>query len=194
MGRSEREVQTKTAKGSINSQPAALNSDADWDAWMSKGNKATPGNKEKREQPTVKMRVSVEENWEDKPLTSKQEKFCRLFAESNNGKQSAIQAGYSENCAEVIASETLRKPNVAKRIKELRDKMAKSSIATGQEVMQFFTDVMTGKIKDQFGLETSVADRTKAAVELAKRTVDLDQKLAGKPDATVEIKLDWKRD
>lgn len=87
----------------------------------------------------------------------------------------------------------LRRANVAKRIKEIKDKLAAPHIATSAQVMQFFSDVMEGKIKDQFGLDASLADRTRAAVELAKRTVDIDQKLSGKPDAVVAIKLDWKR-
>ena len=147
----------------------------------------------KKTQPDVKLRVGVEEDPEDRPLTNRQETFCRLFVELNNARQAAIQAGYSEVSAAMMASETIRKPNVAKRIKELRDEMARSSIATGAEVMEFFTKAMRGEMKDQFGLDMSAADRTKAAIELAKRTVDLDNKLAGKPDAVLEIKLDWER-
>lgn len=131
---------------------------------------------------------------EDRPLTPKQELFCQYYIEDFNGAQAAIKAGYAEANATAMASENLTKPNVAKRIKILREQAAKPHIATSTEVMQFFSDVMNGKIKDQFGLEASLADRTRAGIELAKRTVDLDQKLAGKPDATVEIKLDWKRD
>lgn len=131
---------------------------------------------------------------EDRPLSPKQELFCQYYIEDFNGQQAAIKAGYSEASAKEIASENLTKPNVAKRIKILRERAAAPHIATSTEVMQFFSDVMNGKIKDQFGLEASLADRTRAGIELAKRTVDLDQKLAGKPDATIEIKLDWKRD
>lgn len=153
--------------------------------------KATPKTvkKKKKKSPVVKREV----DWENRPLSNRQEKFCQEYIEHGNGIQAAINAGYSEQSAAMIASENLRKPNIAKRIKELRDKAAKPRIATSSEVMQFFSDVMNGKIKDQFGLEASLGDRTKAAVELAKRTVDLDQKMAGKPDATIEIKLDWKR-
>lgn len=152
----------------------------------------TPKKKERKVAPTTPNRADLPP--EDRPLTQRQEDFCRYYVEMNNGKQAAIKAGYSEATAEAKASQTLRLVNVAKRIKILREKAAKPSIATSQQVMQFFTDVMEGKIKDQFGLEASLSDRTKAAVELAKRTVDLDQKLAGKPDATIEIKLDWDRD
>lgn len=35
---------------------------------------------------------------------------------------------------------------------------------------------MRGEVKDQFGLEAPLAERTKAAVELAKRKVDVAQK------------------
>ena len=35
---------------------------------------------------------------------------------------------------------------------------------------------MRGEVKDQFGLDAPLAERTKAAVELAKRKVDVAQK------------------
>ena len=60
--------------------------------------------------------------------------------------------------------------------------------------MEYLSKVMRGEVKDQFGLEAPLSERTKAAVELAKRTVDLDNKLNGKADAVVEIKLDWGND
>ena len=71
--------------------------------------------------------------------------------------------------------------------------MARSSIASGAEVMELLTKMARGEIKDEVGLDISPSDRLKALTELAKRTVDLDQKLAGKGDNVIEIKLDWKR-
>ena len=198
MGKTETKVSGAKSQGDHTPQPAVSE---DWDAWLATPVK-TKKKKRKLYHSTVKhsnkelrsARPNLEDMpLEDRPLTERQEKFCQYFIETGNGRQSAIKAGYSEASAEAIASETLRRPNVAKRIKYLRDKAMKPHIATSSEVMQFFSDVMNGKIKDQFGLEASLSDRTKAAVELAKRTVDLDQKLAGKPDATIEIKLDWKR-
>ena len=38
-----------------------------------------------------------------------------------------------------------------------------------------------------------MADRIKAAQELAKRTVDIDNRIKGIADNTIEIKLDWNR-
>lgn len=169
----------------------------EFDDWLSDTPAPEPVKKpvEKKVTPSPfkKKNPHINTTKEDKPLTQQQETFCQLYVQYSNGRKAAIEAGYSEKTAEVIASNLLRRVNVAKRIKEIKDELARPNIATSEQVMQFFSDVMNGKIKDQFGLEASLADRTKAAIEIAKRTVDLDQKLAGKPDATVEIKLDWAR-
>ena len=78
-------------------------------------------------------------------------------------------------------------------IKYRRDKIFEANMGTSQEVMDFFFKAMRGEIKDQFGLEPTLGDRLKAANELAKRTVDLDNRTEGKADQVVEIKVDWKR-
>jgi hypothetical protein len=41
-------------------------------------------------------------------------------------------------------------------------------IASMEEVMQFYSDVMNGKVKDQFGLDAQLSDRIKAAQSLDK--------------------------
>ena len=68
-------------------------------------------------------------------------------------------------------------------------------IASGQEVMEFFTKVMNGEVKDQFELDAPLSERLKAANELAKRTVDIANKVAGVTQGQneVTIKLDWSR-
>lgn len=53
-------------------------------------------------------------------LTDKQEMFCREYLIDLNATQAAIRAGYSERTAPTIASENLIKPNVQKRIAELK--------------------------------------------------------------------------
>ena len=57
--------------------------------------------------------------------------------------------------------------------------------------MQYFTAVMRGEIKDQFGLDAPLSERTAAAKELAKRTVDVENKLKAQNEATVTIHLVW---
>ena len=46
---------------------------------------------------------------------------------------------------------------------------ADKRIADADEVLQYLSDVMRGMVKDQFGLDASLQDRTKAAQELMKR-------------------------
>ncbi len=140
-----------------------------------------------------KKKETREVDWENRPLSKRQEDFCKYYVKLNNGEQAAIKAGYSKRSAGMIASENLRKPNVAKRLNQLRDRQARPSIASGAEVMEMLTRIARGEEKDEVGLDISPSDKIKALVELAKRTVDLDNKLAGKPDSVVEIKLDWKR-
>lgn len=130
-------------------------------------------------------------------LTPKQRKFCTYYVETGNAKQSAIRAGYSERSATSLGRVMLTNEHVVAKIRELqapKEIEEEKHIATSQEVMQFFTDMMQGKIKDQFGIDASNADKIKAAQEIAKRTVDIDNRVAGKADSVVQIKLDWRRE
>lgn len=124
-------------------------------------------------------------------LTQRQLDFCIYYVETGNIRQSAIKAGYKESTASQQASRLFSKVNVRNKIHDLQHGTVKKKIATSQEVMDFFTRVMNGEVKDQFGLEASLSDRLKAANELAKRTVDVDLKTADKPDNEIHIKLDW---
>lgn len=128
-------------------------------------------------------------------LTAKEQAFCSAYISTGgNGTKSAIMAGYSERTAHVTSSQLLNKTKIISRIDELKEKVDKKNIASAQEVMEYFTKVMNGEIADQFGLEASLSDRTKAAIELARRTVDLENRVNGTPDAKVEISLNWSRD
>lgn len=147
----------------------------------------TPRNKREKEKQTKTKTTK------DTPLTAKEQAFINYYIESNNGKQSAIRAGYSEKSAEVLASRLLSKVNVANKIAEIQQSMRSKSIATGEEVMEYFSKVMRGEILDQFDLEPSLAERTRAAMELARRTVDIENRAKGNPDNKIEINLNWNR-
>lgn len=130
-------------------------------------------------------------------LTTKQQTFCQLVVEGMSILQAYKTAGYgvgsSDESAQCNASRLLRSDKVKKEIARLQKLKEDKSIATAQEVMQYFTRVMRGEIKDQFGIEASLSERTKAGMELAKRTVDLDNRAKGVADNKIEISLDWKR-
>ncbi|WP_313684232.1 terminase small subunit [Pantoea sp.] len=53
-------------------------------------------------------------------LTDKQELFAREYLKDLNATQAAIRAGYSEGSAAVQGCENLTKPNIAKRIADLK--------------------------------------------------------------------------
>ena len=134
----------------------------------------------------------------DEHLSPQEKRFCELYVKTSKGGQSILDAGYNvsnlQNAA-VYATHLLRKPKIQREINRLQAPGERAAIATAQQVMEFFTKMMNGEMTDQFGLEISAADKLKAAVELAKRTVDLDNKLKmaqqGVEDNTITIKLDW---
>ena len=91
------------------------------------------------------------------------------------------------------AANLLQRPAVQKEYWEQMAQVREHDVADATEVMMYFTQVMRGEIRDQFGLDASLSDRTTAAKELAKRTIDMENRMAGKPDAVVSISLNWDR-
>ena len=109
-------------------------------------------------------------------LTPKQQAFADYYIECGNATEAAKRAGYSEKTARQMGTENLAKPSIAAYIADRMKPTADKRIATGDEVMEFFTKVMKGEIKDAFDLPPSLQDRLNAAKELAKRTVDIGSK------------------
>lgn len=126
-------------------------------------------------------------------LTPKEAKFIDEYITTGNGTQSVLNAGYVTTAPQQYAQRLLNKPHIIEEV-NYRLQMAKDeSIADATEIMQYFTDVMRGKITDQFGLEAPLSERTKAAQELAKRQIDLPNRQAG--DAPkITITVDWGED
>lgn len=133
-------------------------------------------------------------NKESLPLNEKQKKFCQYYVELGNACEAATKAGYSKKTVGAQSSRLLKDVRIRQEIRRLGKPQEERRIATAQEVMEFFTRMMNGEIADQFGLDATNGDKIKAAQELAKRTVDIENRTSGKADARVEISLDWKRD
>lgn len=112
-------------------------------------------------------------------LTPKQKAFADEYIRCANAAEAARKAGYSKKTAETTGRENMRKPAILQYIAERTKPLEDKRIADADEVMRFFTSVMRGEVKDQFGLDPSLKDRTDAAKELAKRTVDIAKKQAG---------------
>ncbi|MDM8312846.1 terminase small subunit [Clostridium cadaveris] len=105
----------------------------------------------------------------DKKLTPKQQAFADYYIETCNATEAAIKAGYNKKTARQIGSMNLTKVDIKQYIEERLSKIEDERIAKGEEVLQYLTKVMRGEEKDQFGLDASLQDRTKAAELLGKR-------------------------
>lgn len=120
-------------------------------------------------------------------LTEKERIFADEYIKTTNATQSAIKAGYAEKSASSKGSQLLRKVKVRKYIDGVMEKRSKNTIATADEVLEYLTKVMNGEEKDAFGLDISIADRTKAAELLGKRHMLFTEKV--KLDAEIEIDI-----
>lgn len=105
-------------------------------------------------------------------LTPKQKKFCDEYLKLGNATQAAKNAGYSEKTAYRTGADNLKVPHILDYINARQEQIASKDIADIEEIMKYLTDVMRGKIKDQFDLDASLSERTKATQELLKRNVD----------------------
>ncbi len=123
----------------------------------------------------------------DTNLTDKQLLFATEYIKTANATQAALKAGYSENSARQQGSRLLSNANVSQYIQTHMEQKNKNTIATADEVLQYLSRVMNGEEKDAFGLDVSVADRTKAAELLGKRHMLFTDKV--KLDAEIEIDI-----
>lgn len=112
-------------------------------------------------------------------LSPKEEKFINYYFESGNGTQSYLKA-YGDTTvgnAAVQASQLLRKPKIIAALDSLMDHATRDSIADAIEVMEYYTAVLRGDIKETVLLagsqlverEPLIAERTRAAEQLSKR-------------------------
>jgi phage terminase small subunit len=121
----------------------------------------------------------------DMKLTQKQKVFCEEYIKTGNASDAARKAGYSPKTAPFIGAENLKKPQISAYIKSRLDEQDAALVADANEVLRFYSAVMRGEIRDQFGLDPSLADRIKAADSLAKRLAAAE----GKPSADMAVKV-----
>ena len=135
-------------------------------------------------------------NNEGHPLTAKEAKFIELYVSGKNQTQAYKEAYGEDNTAKANQEgyKLMKKAHVISEIRYRMESARTESIATMTEVMEYFTGVMKGDIKDAFGLEASLSERTKAAVELAKRLSVLEDRAVGQQEPPkLVIEVDWAR-
>lgn len=104
-----------------------------------------------------------------KHLNKRQLDFIQEYMKTNNITQSATKAGYSPKTAAVQGCNLLKNVKVRNYIDAINERLESEKIADIQEVMEYLTAVMRGEAKDQFDMDVSIQDRTRAAGELARR-------------------------
>ena len=102
-------------------------------------------------------------------LTPKQKAFADYYIECGNSTEAARKAGYSEKTSRSIGAENLTKPDISAYIAEHMQAQSEARVASADEVLAFFSSVMRGEVKDQFGLDAALSDRLNAGKELMKR-------------------------
>lgn len=129
------------------------------------------------------------------PLTIKEYIFIDEYISSGNIRQAVLKAGYKTKAPSQYGNTLMNRVYIMEEINWRLEQAKNKSIADAQEIMEYFSSVMRGEVTDQFGLEAPLSERTKAAMELAKRQIDIQNRGANKDtQAEVTIKLDWSRD
>lgn len=115
-------------------------------------------------------------------LSLKQKKFCEYYVELGNASQAAIKAGYSAKDAKRQGSRLLTVSEIRAYIEELTKADEKRRMASAEEVLEFFAEVMRNK-------EEATKNRLKAAENLAKRLGLDKEKAQGTEDKEIQVIL-----
>ena len=102
-------------------------------------------------------------------LTPKQKAFADYYIACGNSTDAARKAGYKEESCRTIGCQNLTKRNISAYIAERMQAQNEARVASADEVLRFFSSVMRGEVKDQFGLDAALSDRLNAGKELMKR-------------------------
>jgi phage terminase small subunit len=154
---------------------------------MENKEKQTPNTKTKTKRKTNPYSKALRTNT-GHTLTDKEAAFIDNYIASGNQRQAVLESGYKTNCPSQVAQIILNKSYIKEEIDFRRQQLASQRIASAQEILEYFTSVVRGEIKDQFGLEAPLSERTKAAQELAKRQIDVPNRIHGKQEENT-IKL-----
>lgn len=102
-------------------------------------------------------------------MTEKQLRFADYYIQTGNATEAAKKAGYNEKSARQIGAENLSKPYILAYIEERLSSISASRIADAQEVLEVFSSVLRGTVKDSDGSPVSVHDRLDAGKALLRR-------------------------
>lgn len=102
-------------------------------------------------------------------MTEKQIAFADHYIICGNASEAARLAGYSERSARQVAAKNMTNASILAYIQKQLAAQKAERVAKGAEVMEFYTSVMRGQVKDAFGMDASLSERLKAADALMRR-------------------------
>lgn len=105
-------------------------------------------------------------------MTKKQQQFADEYLKDCNATRAYKEVypnAKSEDSIRKSASKLLTNHDIKAYIDEKLAEISSKRIADVKEIMEFYTGVLRGEIKDQFGLDASLSDRLSAGRELLKR-------------------------
>ena len=132
-------------------------------------------------------------------ISLKEFKFINEFMKDGDLVSAVKNAGFAPSAGKkdeahyrATGKRLLSKPYIYEEICYRIEELDKSAVADATEIMSYFTKVMRGQEKDQFGLDAPLSERTSAAKELAKRIIDMPAK-ASEEERAIKIVLDWNK-
>lgn len=135
-------------------------------------------------------------------LSPKEDRFITLYIKYADATQAAREAGYTvrptiknvdaqyvKRGKELLSRDYIR-DEISARMEEFRN----AQIADTKEVLIYLTGVMRGEVKDQFGLDASLQERTNAAKELNRRLKEMEDIANGTNGGGKEVHLVLRRE
>ena len=105
-------------------------------------------------------------------LTFREARFIDAYMVNYNGEEAVEKAGFDVKDKKCKARNLLTKDYIADEIIDRSELDPSQCIADREEVLQYFTAVMRGEVKDQFDLDAPLSERTACARELKKIFID----------------------
>ena len=128
------------------------------------------------------------------PLSFREARFIDAYMVNYNGPEAVEKAGFKVKDKASKARNLLKKPYIADEIAYRTEIYASECIADRQEIMEYFTAVMRGEVKDQFDLDAPLSERTACARELKKILIDDVEKGKQVQAQQVVVNIDMNRD
>ena len=126
-------------------------------------------------------------------LSINEQKFVAYYIEYGDLVRAVEETGFKTNAPATYGRKLLAKAKIQKELQSQLELLKNDCIASANEILNFYTQAMRGELKDQFGLEATLADRMKAADALAKRQIDMRAIADKAKENEITVNINWDR-